>query len=195
MVPFTIPHDFLLSGPGPRVRKVDVDFRNTNLPEYEGLYATVIDNVFTNEECDTIVRAAEAQSNGTWEQAMINIGGGAQALMTDTRDCDRIIWDDGDVVDRIWSRVKGAVPEVEYLKGMVRVTGSGPVKREETWKMTRLNERMRFLKYGERQYFKRKRYPHLSSNHFTDSFSTLRWQLCDSGWQRNLVLHPPSLSQ
>ena len=85
------------------------------------------------------------------------MGGGAQALITDARDCGRIIWDDIDIVERIWSRVKASVPEIEYLKNMAGVTGYGPVKRKETWKMTRLNERMRFLKYGEGQYFKRKR--------------------------------------
>lgn len=169
MATFTIPHDFL-SSPGPRVRKNDVDFKYHGLPEYEGRYATVLDNVFTKDECDTLVRAAEAQSNGTWEQAMINIGGGAQVLMTDSRDCGRIIWDDIDVVERIWSRVKGSVPEIEYLMGTAKVTA---VPRGETWKMSRLNERMRFLKYGEEQYFKRKQYPSLSSPHFTDSCSAL----------------------
>ena len=67
MATFAIPNDFLL-GPGPKVQKVDVDFRYTELPEYEGRYATVLDNVFSKEECDTLVRAAEVQSNGTWEQ-------------------------------------------------------------------------------------------------------------------------------
>lgn len=155
MAPFTIPCDFLL-GQSPKVEKNDLDFRYTNLPEYEGRYATVLDNVFTRNECDTLVRAAEAQSDGTWEQAMINVGGGEQALITDSRDCGRIIWDEKDVVRRIWSRVKNAVPEIEYLKGMPRVTGNGPALCGETWKMTRLNERMRFLKYGEGQYFKGK---------------------------------------
>ena len=176
----TIPHDFLL-GPGrPKVIKAVVDFNHTDLPEYKGRYATVLDNVFTKDECDTLVRAAEAQSNGAWEQAMINIGGGEQALMTDSRDCGRIIWDDADIVERIWSRIKDSVPEIEHLKDMVRVTGYGPVRRGETLKMSRLNERMRFLKYGEGQYFRRKR----SSSPVNrvvhpDSFSTLRRQLRD----------------
>jgi hypothetical protein len=39
--------------------------------------------------------------------------------------------------------------------GQPEVTGSGPVKRREVWKMTRLNERMRFLKYTKGEYFKR----------------------------------------
>ena len=98
-------------------------------------------------------------------RAMINIGGGAQALYTDSRDCGRIIWDDRDVVERIWSRVKGSVPEIEHLKGKARVTGNAAVMRGETWKMTRLNERMRFLKYSEGQYFRRKYYLYPSMVH------------------------------
>ena len=152
---FSIPFDFLL-GPGrPKVLKAVVDFTHTGLPEYEGRYATVLDNVFTKDECDILVRAAEAQSNRTWEQAMINIGGDEQALMTDSRDCQRIIWNDADVVERIWSRVMNFVPEIVYLKDMAIVTGNWPVERGETWELTRLNDRMRFLKYGKGQYFRR----------------------------------------
>lgn len=163
MATTAIPHDFLL-GPGrPKILKAVVDFDHTDLPEYKGRYAVVLDNVFTKDECDTLVRAAEAQSKGAWEQAMINIGGGEQALMTDSRDCGRIIWDDADIVERIWSRIKGHVPEVEYLKDMARVTGYGPVKRGETLKMSRLNERMRFLKYEEGQYFR----PHCDGSYVT----------------------------
>lgn len=157
MAPFTIPKDFL-SGPGPKIEKKDVEFGYTDLPEYEGRHATILDNAFSKSECDILVQAAESQSNGTWEQAMINVGGGRQALMTDSRDCGRIIWDDKDIVEKIWSRVKGSVLEVEYLKRMPRVTGKRIALSGETWKMTRLNERMRFLKYCEGQYFKRMYY-------------------------------------
>ena len=42
------------------------------------------------------------------------------------------------------------------LKYMPHVTGFGPAKRNETLRMTRLNERMRFLKYTNGQYFRRR---------------------------------------
>ncbi len=64
--------------------------------------------------------------------------------------------DDKDVVARIWARVKDHVPEVDLLKNMPQVTGSGPTKRKEVLHMTRLNERMRFLKYTSGQYFRRR---------------------------------------
>lgn len=115
MTTFTIPHDFLL-GPGrPKVLKATVEFDSAGLPEYKDLYATILDNVFTKDECDTLVRAAEAQSNnnnknnGTWEPATISIGASEQAVLTDSRDCGRIVWDDADLVERIWSRIESSV--------------------------------------------------------------------------------------
>lgn len=152
---YSLPKDYL-SGPGPEKTVRKIDFTQIRLPEYKGLYAVVIDDAFTKEECNDLVRAAEAQSGGTWEKALINIGGGHQALMTDRRDCGRIIWDDRDVVEKLWLRIKDSVPEIEYLSNRPEVTGLWPVRKKETLKMTRLNERMRFLRYEKAQYFRRK---------------------------------------
>ena len=152
---YCLPKDFL-SGPSPEKIVRKLDFTQIGLPEYGGLYAVVIDNAFTKEECNDLVHAAEAQSGGLWEQALVNVGGGLQALMTDTRDCGRIIWDDREVVKKLWSRIKDSVPEIEYLSNRPEVTGLWAVRKKQTLKMTRLNERMRFLRYEEAQYFRRK---------------------------------------
>lgn len=156
---------YALSGlhvkPTPNIQVQRIDFTKTPLPEYEGLYAVVLDNAFTKVECDHLIRAAEARTNGKWEQAMVNVGMGQQKLITDARNCGRIIWDDSDIVLRIWNRVKECVPEIWFLKGMASVTGYGPVKRGEILAMTRLNERMRFLKYTKGQYFRREPNRHL----------------------------------
>ena len=87
---------------------------------------------------------------------MVNIGNNEQAMIADVRSCDRIIWDSRDLVGRIWeNRVK---PHVEADIGVIEnnalVTGLGPFKRKETAVVTRLNERMRFLRYGPGEYFK-----------------------------------------
>lgn len=102
------------------------------------------------------MRAAEAHTGGQWERAMVNVGGGEQAMYTDIRNCDRITWDDVDIVAKIWARIDETVPELERLENWPKVTGMGPVKRKETWKLTRPNERMRFLKYTKGEYFRRK---------------------------------------
>ena len=120
---YTLPADFL-SGPAPNLIVEPIDWTSTALFENKGLYATLISNALTASECDTLVRAAEAQCNGVWEQAMINVGGGMQELAPDVRNCGRIIWDDRDVVAKIWDRVKDAVlPEIGVLEGRPGVTG------------------------------------------------------------------------
>ncbi|MCJ1357293.1 MAG: hypothetical protein MMC33_007289 [Icmadophila ericetorum] len=142
------------AGPGPEITVQRIDFTKTPLPELNGLYAVVLDNVLSASECAEFVTAAEATSNGVWEQAQVNIGGNQQALITDIRDCGRIIWDDKEIAAKIWNRVKRSVPEIEFLKDVPYVTGWGPAKRKEIWKAVGLNERMRFLKYGAGQYFR-----------------------------------------
>ncbi|MCJ1310015.1 hypothetical protein MMC25_003676 [Agyrium rufum] len=143
----------LLTGPAPVITASRIDWIQEKLPEYNKLYAIVLDNAFAKEECQTLVAAAEKQCDGKWEQALVNVGGGQQALYTDVRNNDRIIWDDRQVVGEIWNRIKDYVPEILVQKDIPWVTGTGPAKREETWVMSRLNERMRFLRYGPKQYF------------------------------------------
>lgn len=155
MAPSTLPEGFL-SGPAPNLTRTTIDLRKEGiLPAYDDLWAVVLDGVISEKECDEFIAAAESTTDGNWERAMVNIGGGMQALYEDTRKCGRIIWDDRDLVAKLWARIKDAVPEIHELKNRPHVTGNGPVKRNETWKMTRLNERMRFLKYVGGEYFKR----------------------------------------
>jgi len=150
----SLPKTFL-RGPAPTPKVSKIDFERTALPEYAGMYATVIDNVLTATECNELLELAEAQTNGVWERAMVNIGGGRQAMYEDTRKCGRIIYDEQELVQRMWERVKDLVPELHELRSWTQVTGPGPSKRREVWRLTRLNERMRFLKYTAGEYFKR----------------------------------------
>jgi hypothetical protein len=154
MAPSTLPEGFL-SGPAPNLTRTDIDLRKSGiLPAYDNLWAVILDGVLSEEECDMLIAAAESTTEGKWERALVNIGGGMRAMYEDTRKCGRIIWDDRDVVAKLWTRIEGAVPEIHQLKNWPHVTGNGPAKRNETWKLTRLNERMRFLKYVGGEYFK-----------------------------------------
>lgn len=151
-----MPEDFL-SGPAPNLTRTDLDLSKSGILQgYGDLWAVVLDGVLSEEECDVFLAAAESTTDGVWERAMINIGGGMQAMYEDTRKCGRIIWDDRDVVAKLWARIEGAVPEIHELTNRPHITGPGPLKRNETWKLTRLNERMRFLKYVGGEYFKRR---------------------------------------
>ena len=160
-----IPPDFL-QDKAPNITVDRVDFEAVGLPMYKGLYAVVLDDVLSPTECETLIAAAEASNHGKgWERAMVNVGGGKQRLITDARNCGRIIWDSRDVVARIWHRIEHLpeVQEITRLENVPRIFGNGPAKWGEVWKFTRPNERMRFLKYTGGEYFR----PHCDGTYET----------------------------
>jgi hypothetical protein len=148
VIPDSLPKDFL-SGPARAPVLHKIQFEKTPLKEYEGLYAVVIDGVMTAEECTQLLSAAEKESN--WEAALVNIGGGRQKLMNDIRKCGRIMWDNQEILDRIWSRIAPMLPELQKINGWEAAT----INPKAAIEFTRLNERMRILKYGPGDYFKR----------------------------------------
>jgi hypothetical protein len=150
---YQLPEGFL-EGPAPDIKRSNVNFTKGGLPAHEGKWAVVLDGVLTEEECEQLVAAAEATTNGKWERAMVNIGGGEQALYEDTRKCGRIIWDNPELMAKLWARIEGKVPDIHRLENWPGVTGGGPAKWNEVWTVTRLNDRARFLKYVGGEYFK-----------------------------------------
>lgn len=150
---YKLPEGFL-EGPAPSLTRSTIDFAKAGIHEYDGQWAVVLDGVLSEAECEQLVKAAEATTNGVWDRAMVNIGGGMQALYEDTRKCGRIIWDNEDIMGKLWARIEASVPETHRLEKWADVTGNGPAKRQEVWKATRLNERARFLKYIGGEYFK-----------------------------------------
>lgn len=141
-----------------------IDFNKCALPEYSKSYATIIHNLLTAEECAILLQAAETTTDKKWEQAMVNMGGGRQALSIDTRNCGRIIWDDKNLAQALLDRIRPHIPaDIITLKDKPHITGKGPVKRQETWQISRLNERLRFLKYKPGNYFR----PHVDGSYIT----------------------------
>jgi hypothetical protein len=149
---FGLPSDFL-TGPAPSPKANPILFEDTPLPEYRGLYAIVLDGILSPEECRALVAAAEVQNGGKWERALVNVGGGRQKMIEGVRKCSRIIWDEQEIVNRIWARCEPLVPELKTLRHWRKVTGSSRMKTD--WQLTRLNERMRLLKYTSGEYFRR----------------------------------------
>lgn len=193
-IKYQLPEDFL-KGPAPALTKNKIDFTTARLPQYENLWAVVLDGVMTEEECHQLVAAAEATTDGQWDRAMVNMGGGRQALLEDARNCGRIIWDNQDIMTRLWARIQDSVPEIHRLEDWADVTGNGPVKRKEVWKVTRLNERGRFLKYVGGEYFKgTKLSAHLTSKRAHHD-STLRWHLRDTRRHGTFILYPAAVPQ
>lgn len=120
-----------------------VDFTKTSAPSLQGTYLCMLDNVFTADECQALVSAAEAHTGGLWEEVRHNYDeNGIQS----TRTCKRILFDSRDFAAMLWRRIENQVPELKTWAPQ-----SGKVK----WPMSRLNERTRFLKYQPKQQFQR----------------------------------------
>jgi len=113
---------------------------------------------------------------------------GNEFLATEYRNSDRIIWDNVEIVRRIWDRVlqaEGISADLCVLEGerYRAVLGDNAVERGERWVATEqcVNERMRFLRYGVGQYFRE----HCDASYHTPdgsqrSFYTLHLYLNDS---------------
>ena len=150
-----VPDDFLQTARRDIIA-TRIKFAEGTLPEYKDCYACILDNVLSAEECDLLVRCAEVTTDGVWERAQVNIGGGHQRMIEELRKCGRIIYDSQELATRIWKRIE-AVPEVTEILSLQNcplIVGPGPVKRNEIWAFTRPNERLRFLKYVGGEYFK-----------------------------------------
>ncbi|KAF1811026.1 hypothetical protein P152DRAFT_371754, partial [Eremomyces bilateralis CBS 781.70] len=164
-----LPPDFLTSPPSQRTTLTPIHFPDTPLPGYAGCLAFTLDGVLSPDECAELVALAESHSRagpGQWERAMVNAGS-HEIMATDIRNCGRIIWDDREVVARVWDRCLVALErEKEWLERVVVVDGEkkGTAKpsgdrvleyldKGYKWSFSRLNERMRFLRYGKGEYF------------------------------------------
>lgn len=175
-----IPADFLsLTAPPPDAQPVTispVDWASSPLPEYNGLFAVVLENVLSPSECQALIELAESsvdvsRMNSTgdhnpWKPAMVNAGLGFEVLNSGYRNSDRIVWDHQEVVDRIWRRcLQGEAAEVlrkrldvldgDEKLGAWRRRGPKWTVEKQRWEFRRLNQRMRFLKYGAGQFFRR----------------------------------------
>ncbi|KAI0386932.1 hypothetical protein F5Y04DRAFT_242646 [Hypomontagnella monticulosa] len=169
-----IPEDFLRSQP-PDAEPItfkQIEFENTALPEYKGMYAVVLDHVLSPSECAKLIELAEAsvadenknkKDGSAWAPALVNVGGGYEAAMLDYRNSDRIIWDEQDVVDRMWARLE-QVPQIKdalmsfTLNDRVNLrpgrSNGNAMPPKKIWEFHRVNKRMRFLKYGKGQFFR-----------------------------------------
>ncbi|PGH18768.1 hypothetical protein AJ79_00181 [Helicocarpus griseus UAMH5409] len=161
--PSWFPPDFLSTpAQNPSIQKIDFTKTKDALPEYKDHYALLISNLLTPEECEILIRAAEEPDPNTnipkWEEALINVGNGKQARVTETRLSSRILWDWPWMAERILDRVRPFIQDdIGTLTDRPIVTGLGPPKRKETWRLSGLNHRLRFLRYHRGEYFR----PHM----------------------------------
>ncbi|KAH1411663.1 hypothetical protein KXV95_008461 [Aspergillus fumigatus] len=158
------------------VRQISFLSTDPPLPQYKDYNAVAIDNLRTEEEeCKQLLRIADASTvedtSGTprWDRAMINTGGAGQILATDQRKCESVIVDTPEK--------KGLITSTMLVPGL---GGRGKACR-----LSRLNEKLRFLGYVGGEYFR----PHWDSNYITpdeeeeESFYTLHLYLNGDGEQ------------
>lgn len=163
-----IPTEFLRGGPPPEVTVKRIDFSKT-VPEFQGHFAAVIDNFMAEPECKELLRLAEETTvpsssdadpstpqAATWERAMINGGGGRQILSVDSRKSSRIIWDTPEIAQRLLDRMRPYLRDfgIEQIRNQPIVTGLLSARELEVWSLSRLNERLRFLRYSGGDYFR-----------------------------------------
>ncbi len=165
--PVPIPDSFLSTGAANvgQVTYNKIDFSKTPLPEYTGRYAVVLDNVLSPAECTELIKLAQLSAGAGepdvekdgWRPAMVNAGPHGEFLATDYRNSDRIIWDERTVVHRLLMRcflAEQVKKDLAVLEGNEDILGQRAVELGHKWKATRLNERMRFLRYGKGQFFR-----------------------------------------
>ena len=149
--PPPLPADFLTGSSPASASASKVDLSGVS-QHYKNAYAVVLENVFTPEECEQLVHLAEQSTGVAWDQAMIHVGGGEHKVYEDVRKSERMIWDQQEVVDRVWARCAPLVPGLKELHNLPLMMG---MRAKDTWEMTRLNDRMRILRYRPGCYFRR----------------------------------------
>ena len=152
----TIDTSKLLTGPSPPITRTLIDWPSTPLREYADAYAVILENVLTADECAALTATAEesAAPDG-WVPATVDSLYGRGAVIDNYRKSDRIIWDEAGVMQRLYQRLLPWLPEVEKLEGRPGTVGARLVRSATAWKLERLNERMRFLRYGPGHFFRR----------------------------------------
>lgn len=146
------------SEPAPVVTH-NVDWRAVELPEYEGKLAFVIDNVFSLEDCQKLLAAGELSA--PWTPAAVNAGpeDTEGAVLPDYRKSSRILLDNQELADDILGKLRPHLPGDLHNAPSSRFwqfdQGSLPKGRAlgTRIQLTRLNERLRYLKYLPGDFF------------------------------------------
>ncbi|KAG8909131.1 hypothetical protein FRC01_007113 [Tulasnella sp. 417] len=139
----------------------EVDWDEVGLPENKGKVAFIIDNALTPEDCKKLLKAAE--DSAPWSAAAVHFGPWDQqgTVIENYRKSSRILLDSFDLADFILSKLKPHIPKevLEAPKGkrwqFGRAEAENRIKLKNVFKksskiqLTRLNERLRYLKYVE----------------------------------------------
>jgi hypothetical protein len=113
-------------------------FAETALGGYAGFYATILDDVFTPEECRSLLSLAVTSQR--WRPAGLAAEAEEQTVHSDFRNSEQIVYIDAEAAERIYQRL---LPLVEEDIGELPVggkwdgiTGKKGRKQGPTWKLT-----------------------------------------------------------
>ncbi|KIO31410.1 hypothetical protein M407DRAFT_219775 [Tulasnella calospora MUT 4182] len=175
-----------------------VDWEELGFSENKGRVALIIDNAFTLKDCQKLLKAAE--DSAPWSVAAVHRGpGDTKGVVAENyRRSSRILLDNVELADFILSKLKPHMPEeaVDAPKSKYwqfkRVDSKDNLdklkkKAESTDRvqLTRLNERLRYLKYVEGDFFE----SHCDGTYWTpdrSEISCLTLQLYLNGSEEDL---------
>ncbi|KAH8647880.1 hypothetical protein BX600DRAFT_443221 [Xylariales sp. PMI_506] len=161
--------------PSARVRTID-------FTDKEKLFAIVIEDVLTAEECQEVLSLVQpAGADSLWPRTTLTAYGSQEIPEEETtRKCDRVVLQSPPLAEALPRRIHPFLQErVLNLHDDVDITGPYPVVKGETWRLARLREGLRFLRYRSGDYFRRH-----CDGMFTDkqrSFLTVHLYLNDQG--------------
>lgn len=140
-----------------------IDFPAYGLPEYAHRTAFVIDNLFTPADCQRLLEAAESKSE--WVPAKLNGGGNLEYSDTSYRNSGRIMHDDEPLAEWIFEKLRPYLGGIEFIADAKRHNHlrAPSAQTTEGAQLLRLNERLRFLRYGPGEFFK----PHADGSYVT----------------------------
>lgn len=155
----------ILTGPAPASASARIiDFDETDVDEYSGYFAMVIDDVLAREECAELIALVQPAEGAPWPAATVTTYNGDQIHSPETRHCGRIIYNSRTIGDRLLARILPHLPPgVVMLDNVPDITGQMPIIRNETLGVSRFNEALKFLKYEAGDFFR----PHCDA-HYTD---------------------------
>ncbi|KAG9048194.1 hypothetical protein FS837_000540 [Tulasnella sp. UAMH 9824] len=135
-----------------------IDWEALELPEYRGMLAYVLDNVFSAEDCQRLLAAGE--TSAPWTPAAVNAGpeDTEGAVVPDFRKSSRILLDDKALADWILDKLRRHIPggldnaPSSRFSRQLEEGGKEAVSASRV-ELTRLNERLRYLKYIPGDFF------------------------------------------
>ncbi|KAF7324047.1 P4Hc domain-containing protein [Mycena kentingensis (nom. inval.)] len=147
-----------------------IDFRAAGLPEYESCFALVLDDLYQRSELSALL-SAPIQAGKDWDVARVNAG---TYEFTDTtyRNGQRIIYDSHELSAQIFEKIRPHLGDIEEIEeDVVRVLrhGARRVRMKQKWRMVRMNERLRYLRYPIGGFFR----PHVDG-YYEDEEKGLR---------------------